>query len=86
MRQRRDRRGFTGGDLRQTGKAVATVDVHRAGAANALPARSAESERRIHFVLDLDQGVQNHGTALLEIDLEILKFRLGRVIGIPSVD
>src|SRR3546814_19414189 len=52
------------------GEAVRAVDVHRARSANALAARAAESERRILIGLDLDQRVEDHRPAIVEINLE----------------
>ena len=46
------------------GQRVDAVDVHRAGAADALAAGAAEGQRRIDLVLDLDQRVENHRPAL----------------------
>src|SRR3546814_8017081 len=58
------------------GEAVRAVDVHRALFANALAARAAESERRILIGLDLDQRVEDHRPAIVEIILE--KDEIGR--------
>ena len=87
MRQGSDRR-LLGSffDLRQTREPVAPVDVHRARAADPFSARAAEGERRIHLVFDFDQGVENHGAAVFEIDLVVLELGLAGVVGVPSVD
>jgi hypothetical protein len=41
----------------QAGEVIAAVDVHRARAAHAFPARAPERQRRIDLVVDLDQGI-----------------------------
>ena len=87
VRQRRDRRGRRSGlDLREARQPVAAVDVHGAGPADPLAARSPERERGVHLVLDLDQGVEDHGPAVLEVDLVVLELRLRRVFRGPAVD
>lgn len=88
MRQRRDHgRGRGGGrDLSEAGEAVVPIDVHRAGAADTLPAGAAEGDGGVDLVLDLDEGVKDHGAALAEIDLVALKLWLLRLVGIPPVD
>lgn len=63
-------------DLRDTGQRVRTADVHRARAADALTAGSSEGERRVDLILDLDQRVQYHRTARVEVDLVGLHVRL----------
>ena len=68
------------------GERVGTADIHRAGPTNALPARTAESERRIDLVLDLDQGIQNHGPAGIHVDLISIQLRRSAGIGIVPVD
>jgi hypothetical protein len=35
-----------------------------------LAARTAQRQGRVHLVLDLEQRVQHHGAALVQIDLE----------------
>lgn len=86
VRQRRDRRGGLRGDLRQAGEAVAAVNVHRAGPADSLAAGPPEGEGRVDLVLDLDEGVEDHGAALLEVDLVVLELRLRGVVRGPPVD
>ena len=56
-------------DRLEAGQRVGAVDVHGAGAADALAAGAAEGQRRVDLVLDLDQRVENHRPAGVEIDL-----------------
>lgn len=75
------------GDLGEAGEAVVAVDVHGAGAADALAAGAAEGEGGVDLVLDLDQGVEHHGPALGEVDLVALEPGLRRgLVGVPAVD
>src|SRR5690606_42057182 len=45
-----------------------------------------EGERRIDLVLDLDDGVQNHRPAGVEVQLEAVDPRRLAVLGIPAID
>ena len=51
------------------GQSVGAVDVHRAGAAHAFAAGAPEGQGRVHFVLDLEQGIQHHRATGGQIDL-----------------
>src|SRR3546814_7134331 len=62
------------------------VDIHRAGAADAFAAGAPEGQRRIDLVLDLDEGVEDHRAAAVEIHLEAVDARVGAVVRIPAVD
>lgn len=82
-----DIRGRFGGDSAQACQGVLAVDVHGTASTNALSAAPPEGQRRILLVLDLDQGVQDHGAGLVEVDGVGLQPRLlGRGIRVPSVD
>lgn len=43
----------------QAGEGVLAVDVHGARAADTFSAGASESERRVDFVLDFDESVEN---------------------------
>lgn len=76
-----------GGDSAQASQGVLAVDVHGTAAADALSATPSEGQGRVLLVLDLDQGIQDHGARLVEVNGVGLKLGLlGRGIGIPSVD
>ena len=70
VRQRRNRDGRAGNLVPAlgAGNGITTANIHRAGAANAFPARPAEGERRVDISLDIDQDVQNHRAAFVHID------------------
>src|SRR5499426_1236848 len=51
------------------GERVGGVDVHRAGAADALATGATEGERGIDVVLDPDQRVENHWPAIAAVDI-----------------
>merc|ERR1719370_1590209 len=58
-----------------------------AGAANALPTAPPEGKAGVHLVLDLDEGVQHHGAAVVEVHLVLLHPGLvSRLFRVPSVD
>lgn len=71
------------GDGAETGQVVATINVHGATAADALSAGAAEGQGRIDLVLDLDQGIEHHGSTLLHVD--VVGHILGLVVGIIRV-
>ena len=73
-------------DRLDAGKCVGAVDIHRAGAAHALTAGAAEGQRRVGLVLDLDQRVENHRSAIVEIDRVGVDYRIAAVIWVPAVD
>lgn len=55
---------------------VATINVHGATAADAFSAGAAEGQGRIDLVLDLDQGIEHHGSTLLHVDV------VGHILGL----
>lgn len=73
-------------DVLQAGKGVGTSDVHRAAAANSLTARAAEGKRRIDFILNLNQCVEHHRTALSHVHSKNLLVWLGRLLTVESVN
>src|SRR3546814_17430547 len=50
------------------------------------PAGPAEGDRAVDLVLDLDQRVQHHRAALVEIDLERVHARVFARVGIIAID
>ena len=78
--------GALGLDVAQAGQGVGAVDVHGARAADALPAGAAEGEGGILLVLDLEEGIEDHRTAVVQVDGIGRQVRLLLLVGIPSVD
>lgn len=71
----------------QAGQGVLAVNVHGTATADPLTATSSESQGRVELVLDTDEGVQDHGSSLVQVNGIGLHSRLfGRGVGIPSVD
>src|SRR4029079_6659633 len=68
------------------GEAVAPFHVHRAGPADALAARPAEGEGRVDLILDLDQRVEDHRPALVEVDGVTVEARVRAAFGVVAVD
>lgn len=63
------------------------IDVHGAAAADSLAAAPSESESRVELILDANQGIEDHGARLVEVDGVGLQPRLlGRRVGVPAVD
>ena len=56
-------------DPAQARQRVDAIDVHGARSANSLPATSSEGQSGILFVLDFDQGVQDHWSAGVQVNL-----------------
>ena len=77
IRQRVDRRRRAQvGNEPRASEPVRAVRIHGAGTADALPARAAEGECRIHLVFDPEESVQNHRAAIVEIDFEGIEARV----------
>src|SRR3546814_15804350 len=68
------------------GEAVAAVHVHRAGAANPLAAGAAEGQRRVLLALDLDERVEDHRAARVEVDVERVVARIFARVGVVAID
>mmetsp|Transcript_11789 Transcript_11789/g.36411 ORF Transcript_11789/g.36411 Transcript_11789/m.36411 type:complete len:345 (-) Transcript_11789:12-1046(-) len=77
---------LAGLDVEQAREAVLAVDVHGARTADALAARSAEGQGGVNLVLDLDEGVQDHRAAALEVDGVLLQEGLGHLVWVVAVD
>ena len=54
---------------RNTCQGIFSIDVHRAGAADPLSARTAERERRVDLVFYLEERIEHHGRAMTRIDI-----------------
>lgn len=79
--------GDVGVDSTEACESVSALNVHGARAADTFSARPSEGEGGVLLVLDLDERVEDHGTALAEVDLVLLE--LGLLFGgvrVPSVD
>lgn len=70
----------------QAGQRVGAINVHCARAANALTAGAAKRQSRIDFVLDLNEGIENHRPTSRTINPVSIKPRIARLLGIPTVD
>src|ERR1700749_401736 len=88
MWQRRDsaRTHLKAVDGRQTGQRVVSVDVHRARAAHALATGAPEGQVGIDLVIDLDERIENHWSAMIEIDFKYIDRRVDVFVGIPAID
>lgn len=74
-------------DALQTSQGILTVDVHSARSTNAFAARPSQGQSGINLVLDLQESVQHHRTALREVDRVLLHVRLvSWLVGVPSVN
>ena len=73
-------------DSLQARERVRAVDIHGARPADAFAARPAERQRRIDLVLDLDQSVENHRSALLLIDMVGVDVWVPAIVRVPPVD
>lgn len=73
--------------LTQAGQRVHAIDVHGAATTDTLSATPAEGQSRIQLVLDAHQGVEHHGSGLVEVESVGLHARLfGRGVGVPAVN
>jgi len=76
-----------GWDTAQASQSVDTIDVHGTTSADTLTARSSEGKSWVDLVLNANEGVQHHGSGLVQVEGVGLHAWLGgRLIGVPSVD
>jgi hypothetical protein len=52
----------------QTGQGVATINVHGTRSTDSLTARTTKGKSWILFILNFDESIQNHGTAIVQIN------------------
>jgi len=70
----------------QACQSVLPVNVHRATAADPFTAASSKRQCRVHLILDLENGIQDHRPRLVEVDGILLKEGLlAGLIRVPSV-
>jgi hypothetical protein len=67
-------------------QAIHPIDVHRAGAADALAAGAAEGQRRIDVVFDPDERVEHHRPAVVAVHVVGVDARVLPVFRIPTID
>ena len=65
---------------------VRAINVHGAASADTLSTGSTEGERGINLVFHLDECIENHGAAVVHIDLEPVQPRILFRFWIPAVD
>ena len=57
------------GNCTDAGKMMSAVDIHGAGATDALTARSSEGKSWVDFIFDFDQGVKEHWATFVLVDV-----------------
>jgi len=74
-------------DAAETGQGVLAINVHGTRTTDTLSARTPECEGRVNLVLDLDEGIEHHGSCLVEVDgVGLESGFLFWLIWIPAVD
>jgi len=74
-------------DVCETGEGVASLDVHGAGSADSFSAAPTKGETRILLVLDFNEGVEDHRTAIVEVDrIRAEVWLLVVLFRVPSID
>ena len=56
------------------------------GTADPLPAGTAEGQSRVDLILDVDQRVQHHRTAFVEVYRIFVQMRVFHIVRRPAVD
>ena len=69
-----------------TCQCIDAVNIHRAGPANAFAAGPSEGQGWVDFVFDLDQRVQDHRAAGVNIDKICVYGRVLIVIRVPAIN
>lgn len=71
----------------QASQGVHSVNIHSAASTNSLSATPAKGQGGVELVLDAHEGIKNHRSSFVQIQLVGLHPRLfGRGIGVPPVD
>ena len=71
----------------KTGECVYSINVHGAATTDTFSTTPPKCQGGINLVLDSDQGIQHHGTGLVQVQGVALHARLGRwFIRVPAVD
>jgi hypothetical protein len=66
---------------------VATINIHSARTANTLSAAATERKSGINLILNLNEGIKEHGTAFVHINIVADVFRaISRIIRVSTVD
>jgi hypothetical protein len=73
-------------NVRETGEGIDAVNVHGARSANAFATRAPKGEGGILLILDLEQGIEDHGTAVVQINRIGAQIGLLILFGIPAID
>ena len=81
-----DRAAFDFVDAIDTGQRVDPADVHRARAADAFAAGTAEGQGRVDLVFDFDQRVQDHRAAIVHVDEIGIDRWVFAIIRVPAVN
>ncbi|QTK80385.1 hypothetical protein AT6N2_C2837 [Agrobacterium tumefaciens] len=68
------------------GERIGTVDIHRAGTTNAFAAGTAQRQRRVDIILDVEKRIENHRPAIIDIDVKGVDTRVLAVIRVPAID
>ena len=70
----------------KTSQGVDAVNIHGTGTTDSLTAGTTKSERGVLFVFDFDQGIEDHGSALIQVDGVGGKIGPLVLFRIPTVD
>jgi len=74
-------------DVCETGEGVASLDVHGAGSADSFSAAPTKGETRVLLFLDVNVGVEDHRTAIVEVDrIRAEVWLLVVLFRVPSID
>ena len=74
-------------DVAETGQGIGAIDVHGTGSTNAFATTASKGQRGILFIFNLEQGIQYHGTTVIQIDR--IRTEIGllmRTFRIPAID
>ena len=69
-----------------TGQSIDAIHIHRTRAADALAARATESQCWINFTFDLDQSIQNHRAAGVEVHEIGINLWCFAIVWVPAID
>ena len=73
-------------NVTETCQGVGPINIHGTGTTNSFPAGSTKCQGRVLFILNLDESIQDHWTAIVQINWVGTEIGPLRLFRIPSVD
>ena len=73
-------------NVTEASQGVGPINIHGTGTTNSFPTGATKGQRGVLFILNLDEGIQDHWTAIVQINWVGAEIGPLRLFRIPSVD